>query len=204
MNTEVESVATGEGIVVHRIGRNALANRDYPATRPSLIIDFSLPSATLMVIDMAASIKTPLLICSTGHKSCEIGYSNIPICISPNNCMEWYYIRECVQAIAKLNPNMVITIDDIHADTKIDKPSGTSIELNTSLNNRGEINSIRAPRLSSWHRINLYCNDQVIHLEHQVLNRSTYARGALRLGERLVGMPPGVYTGFELMKLCDT
>jgi len=199
MNEQVQMAATFQGITVFRISRKQLVEADYlDFASVNLIVDFSLPVATRQVITMAISLKKPLLICSTGHSEMLKSDSEIPICYAPNTCLEWLYLRDCAQAIANANPNMQIVIDDIHTDTKVDKPSGTALELNKTLQNRATINSIRMPRLASWHTITFYDYDQIIRLEHQVLNRSVYARGAIRLGSKLIGMPPGVYSGFEM------
>ena len=196
MNTEVALAAGQAGVQVHRISRNALAAGEY-VSNIDVIIDFSLPDATPSVINMAVTVKKPLLICSTGHSSTHQPLPAIPICYAPNTSLVWAQLRACAQAIAANNPNMEIRIDDVHADTKLDSPSGTATELNNLLHHRSTITSVRMPRLSSWHTIKFYGHDEVITLEHQVLNRSVYARGALNIAAKLLELPAGIYSGFD-------
>ena len=165
-----------------------------------IIIDFSSSVLAHEHIMLAEKYKKPILIGTTGHENMEIFKNkNIPIAYCPNTCLEWLLMKELIKDLSKLNPDYVTAIDDIHSYSKVDAPSGTAKDLMYELGRECQTRSVRMPNLASWHRVSLFGKSQVLHFEHQVLDRSIYAIGAIKLALQLVTCTTGLYTATDLL-----
>lgn len=111
---------------------------------PDVIIDFSVPTASINVIDYAVSKKIPTVIATTGFSNEQLNYIEeaskfIPIFKSSNMSLEINIMNILVSKLSKLLADCDIEIIETHHKNKIDSPSGTALMLadsiNSSLNN---------------------------------------------------------------------
>lgn len=194
MNQAINEVAEGYDIKITRITIEELKLRQ-KLEGIDLICEFSHSSISQMVFNIAQKLSIPILIGTTGHQDTDIfKNTSVPTCYAPNTCLEWLILKRAIKRISNLNQRCQIVIDDIHSPTKVDKPSGTVLDILDELpNNNTIINSIRTTNIPSWHKVNFYLLNQVITVEHQVLNRQIYADGAITLARALLNKEPGFY-----------
>lgn len=111
---------------------------------PDVIIDFSVPTASINVLDYAVSKKIPTVIATTGFSNEQLNYIEeaskfIPIFKSSNMSLEINIMNILVSKLSKLLADCDIEIIETHHKNKIDSPSGTALMLadsiNSSLNN---------------------------------------------------------------------
>ena len=98
---------------------------------PDVIIDFSIPEATLNILEFAKNNKIPTVIATTGFTDDQINllneYSEIfPIFRSANMSYEVNLMAKIVSEVAKKLTDSDIEIIETHHHRKIDSPSGTA------------------------------------------------------------------------------
>lgn len=187
---------------------------------PDIIIDFSIPEATFLVLDYANKNNIPVVIATTGFTAEQIEqiekYSKtIPIFRSANMSYEINLMAKLVSQMAVLLPDSDIEIVETHHNRKVDAPSGTALFLADSINkaldnsmhyeyNRHDkrqkrdkkeigIHSIRGGNIVGKHTVSFYSNDECIEISQNVESRSVFAKGAIKAADFLVHKPAGLY-----------
>jgi len=120
-------------------------------------------------------------------------------------------------AAAALGPSFDVEIMEAHHRTKRDAPSGTALALGEAVARaRGQalsqvavytsagaegprtpgsigISSLRAGDIVGDHTVTFASAGERVEITHRATDRLTFARGALRAAEWLVGRPAGLY-----------
>lgn len=188
--------------------------------KPDIIIDFSVPVATLNILEYAKTNNIPIVIATTGFSSNEENkikeYSKqIPIFKSANMSYDIMIMKKLVQWLAPLLKNSDIEITETHHNRKIDSPSGTANMLadaiNESLGNtmhyeynrhgkhekrdKNEIgmNSIRGGNIVGEHTVQFFGEFETFELKHTCYSRNVFAEGAIKAAKFLVDKPNGLY-----------
>jgi len=219
LGTTVEDgVRVGEDVVA------ALANSD-------VVIDFTIPAATLANLRAAADAGVAYVTGTTGFSERERAElashaDRIPILHAPNfsvavNVLIWL-TRE---AAAKLGPGYDAEIVELHHAAKRDAPSGTALRLGEAiaaareqklaehavLERAGEIGprpagaigiqSLRAGDNPGEHTVLFAGTGERLELIHRAQTRDHFAHGAVRAARWILGRPPGFYRIEEALGL---
>lgn len=193
--------------------------------RPTVIIDFSSPSALDGLLEYAIDNRVPLVIATTGHSpeqcaSIERAAKVIPIYRSANTAATMPTFLSCCRALAKRFQHARISIEEVHRADKIDAPSGTAIMIAEALcKSSGKsgwkkstaedeayigIGSERVGDVIGVHKVVFDCGAEKIILVHEVSDRRVFAEGAVMAARYVVDKPAGLY-GIEDMsddKVC--
>lgn len=196
--------------------------------KPDVIIDFSVPTATLNILKYADKNNIPIVIATTGFTSEEEviikEYSKrIPIFKSANMSYDIMVMKKLVQWLSPLLSGTDIEISETHHNRKIDSPSGTAQMLadtiNTSLGNnfhyeynrhekhekrdKNEIgmHSIRGGNIVGEHTVQFFGEFETFEIKHTSYSRNVFAEGALKASEYIVKQKPGFYTMEDMIKL---
>ncbi len=107
--------------------------------KPDVIIDFSVPVATLNILSYAKENNIPVVIATTGFTKEQLDTINeyskyIPIFKSANMSYDINLMAKIVASLSKSLPNTDIEIIETHHNRKIDSPSGTALFLADSIN----------------------------------------------------------------------
>ena len=186
------------------------------------LIDFSFHDATLNAATLCAKHKKALVIGTTGHTDEEktdiIKYqSEIPIVWASNystgvNTLFWLTRK----AADILGPDFDLEILEMHHRHKVDAPSGTATTLGEilldvrsqqkdSLRNGREgitgertdeeigMHSLRGGDVVGDHTVIYAGAGERLELTHKAASRETFANGALRAAQWVVGREPGLY-----------
>ena len=107
--------------------------------KPDVIIDFSVPIATLNILEYASKNNVPIVIATTGFTENQEEkikeYSNIiPIFKSANMSFDIMIMKKLVSWLAPLMKDSDIEIIESHHNRKIDSPSGTAQMLADTIN----------------------------------------------------------------------
>mgnify|MGYP002852874293 CR=1 FL=1 len=192
-----------------------------------IIIDFSVPTSTMNILDFAKEKKLPIVIATTGFtkeqedKILEVS-KEIPIFKSSNMSLEINLMCDMVAKLAKKLTNSDIEIVETHHRNKIDAPSGTALMLansiNESLNNQKEyvydrhskkekrsdkeigIHSIRGGTEVGTHTVYFFGNNESFEIKHTVSSRSIFAKGSLDAAKFLIEKNQGFYNMKDLIK----
>lgn len=188
--------------------------------KPDVIVDFSVPVATLNILKYAVNSKIAMVIATTGFDSeqleeIEEASKVIPIFKSSNMSYDINLMKKVVAEVAKALKGTDIEIVETHHNRKIDAPSGTAITLADSINsalgnnmeyvfNRYDIHekrkpneigfsSIRGGNIVGEHSVQFYGAHETFEIKHTSYSRDVFAEGALKACEFIVNKSPRLY-----------
>lgn len=195
--------------------------------KPDVIIDFSIPVATLTILQYAVSNHVPIVIATTGFTNEEEliikeASKKIPIFKSANMSYDIMIMKKLVQWLAPLLKNTDIEITETHHNRKIDSPSGTAQMLADSINkslgnslyyeynrhdkhekrNKNEIgiNSIRGGNNVGEHTVQFFGEYETFEIKHTSYSRNLFAEGALKAADFIVTKSNGLYNMEDMFK----
>lgn len=188
-----------------------------------VMIDFTLPDATLGNIRVAASKGTPMVIGTTGFSDEGLQEirdltTRIPCVMAPNMSVGVNVMFSIAARTAKLlGRDYDIEILEAHHRLKKDAPSGTAMRLasimaeatgrdlqRTAVYARkgiiGErtdeeigIQTLRAGDITGEHTVMFGGVGERLELIHRAHNRDNFAKGAVRAAKWIVNQTPGLY-----------
>ena len=188
--------------------------------KPDVIIDFSIPIATMNILKYAVKEKIPIVIATTGFTNEEElminNYSKqIPIFKSANMSFDIMLMKKVVSYLAPILKDTDIEIIETHHNRKIDSPSGTAQMLadtiNKSLDNthyceydrhskhekraKNEIgmSSIRGGNIVGEHEVKFFGESETFEIKHTCYSRDVFAEGAIKAAKFIVGKDAGLY-----------
>ena len=175
-----------------------------------VVIDFTLPQATLENLDYVLKYKKPLVLGTTGFGQEQINKiresaKNIPIVFSPNMSIGVNLVFSLAGEIAKkLGERYDIEIVEAHHKAKKDAPSGTARELAKLIADETgrnvPVHSLRAGDIVGDHTVIYAGNGERIEIKHQAHSRDVFALGALRAAKWIAGRPAGLYSMQDVLK----
>ncbi len=195
-----------------------------------VVIDFSLPSVSLSLLDVVVKSNTALLIGTTGFnqkekETIEKASQKIPIMLESNTSIGANMMMKLLSVAAKsIGQDAHIEIIEYHHKNKIDAPSGTAIKLgniiceasNSNLEDRSVydrrenkhvraqdeigVSVVRAGDIVGKHQILFALDNENITIEHEALSRECFAAGALKAAKWLTHQKNGLYTMQDYLK----
>lgn len=197
---------------------------------PQVLIDFSSPQSTQGWLDKCRAQSIPMVIGTTGltpSQQAEVAdaASVIPIIHSANYSVGVNVLLQVVGQVAKaLGSDYDIEISESHHRFKKDAPSGTALALAHAIcrslgkdagesmvygrggqqpRKPGEIgmHALRLGDTVGEHTISFGSLGETVTIGHSAHTRDTFARGALRAAQWLVGRKPGLYTMTDVLGL---
>ena len=187
---------------------------------PDVILDFSVPQATLNILEFAHKNKIPTVIATTGLSDMDLEkiekYSkDFPIFRSPNMSYEVNLLSKLVAELAQKLSDSDIEIVETHHNRKIDSPSGTALILADSINkaldnsmcyeynrhgkrekrNKKEIgiHSIRGGNEVGKHSVIFFGDNESLEITHNVNSRAVFASGAVKAATFIIHKDSGLY-----------
>jgi len=194
--------------------------------KPDVIIDFSIPKATMNILEYAKQNHVPIVIATTGFSDEENKYINecsklIPIFKSANMSYDINLMRKIVAEVAKALNNADIEIIESHHNRKVDSPSGTALlladSINKELNNSKKYNfdrfskrekrdkneigfsSIRGGNIVGEHTVSFFGENETFEITHKAYSRKVFAEGSLKGAEFLINKSSGFYTMDDIL-----
>lgn len=193
----------GEIIGVKPIGKKVMASLDKITETFNVLIDFTTPQSTTVLLEEALNKKAAVVIGTTGFSPSDIekikaASSNIPVVFSPNMSVGANLLFRLTEEVSRtLGEEYKIEIVEVHHSKKKDAPSGTAKRLGESVFKvRGEtphIESIRTGDIVGDHTVFFIGPEERIELTHRAHSRDTFAKGALEAAIFLIGKKPGLY-----------
>lgn len=171
-------------------------------------IDFSRPEGLLALLPVIQKMKTPLISGTTGFEKnqfskVEITSKKIPILWASNMSVGLWTVRQAIKALSTVS-HFDFAVEEIHHTQKQDNPSGTAVTLHQDLEKTvgKKITQPIGHRLGGVfgiHTITAASQSEMIKLEHNALNRTVFAEGALKAALWIVKQPAGLYSMDDLM-----
>ncbi|MGP4128142.1 MAG: dihydrodipicolinate reductase C-terminal domain-containing protein [Candidatus Carsonella ruddii] len=176
----------------------------------SIFLDFSNYIIIKKILFLSQKFLIPLIIGTTGLDSLTLNFifyvsKKISILLSYNmsiglNILNLIFIN--VNFYLKIY-NFQSFIIDIHHDKKIDSPSGTSLILFSKIRNfNKKIFSARIKSIIGNHVVYLISNEEIIKIEHIVLNRVIFIIGIFFSILWLLNKNNGLYSMYDIYFKC--
>jgi len=189
----------------------------------AVAVDFSLASCVAANARACALAGVPILVGTTGFDAATRGIlertaQDIPVLIAPNTSVGVSVVAKLVSMAASgLGPAYDVEIFEAHHRMKRDAPSGTALALGGAVAGaRGQdledvavydragqsaarphgsigFSSLRAGDIVGEHTVTFAAAGERVEITHRATDRITFARGALRAAEWLIGRPAGLY-----------
>lgn len=195
------------------------------------VIEFSFHNVTAAVAELCAKHRKALVIGTTGHNDAEKSQisnlkSQIPIVWASNystgvNTLFWLTRK----AAEILGPGFDLEVVEMHHRLKKDAPSGTATTLAEILaavrrQQLGKVirhgregivgertaeeigmHSLRGGDVVGDHTVIFAADGERVELTHKASSRDTFANGALRAAQWVVGQKPGLYDMQDVLGL---
>lgn len=209
----------------YQVPKNILVTNDINVFLESsdLIIDFSSPEATKILLDCAINkCPKPIVIGTTGLNDAQkdLLYAaslKMPILYATNMSRGVVVLNNIAKIVAKALRESDIEIVETHHRHKKDAPSGTALSLAENVakvrglsidkvrvsgrngiigersNDEIAVMALRGGDVVGKHTIGFYMDGEYIELTHNATSRMTFAKGAINVGKWLVGQKNGLY-----------
>lgn len=166
-------------------------------------IDFTSPEGLAELLKATEKLKTAVVSGSTGLSKKD--FSKLKQ-ISKNRKIFWasnmspglWAFRQAMKSLSHIS-HFDFAIEEIHHTQKKDNPSGTAKTLHGDLekivNKKVQLQQgIRIGGVFGVHKLSAASWSEVITMQHQALNRTVFAEGALLAGNWLVSQKNGLYS----------
>ncbi|MCW9035223.1 MAG: 4-hydroxy-tetrahydrodipicolinate reductase [Rhodospirillales bacterium] len=212
------------GIAVTDDARDVFSNAD-------VVIDFTLPSATIKHAEMAMKYGTGLVLGTTGlgvDQQAVIEAASRETCVlqAPNMSVGVNVLFAMTKKVAALlDEDYDIEIVEMHHRHKVDAPSGTALGLgkaaaagrqvdldevsdrvrdgHTGARERGNIGfaTLRGGDVAGDHTVIFAADGERVELTHKASSREVFARGAVRAALWLEDKTAGLYSMEDVLGL---
>lgn len=209
------------------------ADRAQAFAGADVVIDFTLPTATLENMQAARDVGAAVVLGTTGHTHGQeeviLGFADqVPMIWAANYSLGVNLLLNLVEkAAAALPLNFDIDVLEMHHRQKIDAPSGTALVLGkaaakgrkqdfdvvkmlsregeTGQRPSGEIGfaTLRGGTVPGDHMVVFAGDDERIEIGHRAGDRQVFARGAVQAATWLAGKSPALYTMNDVLGLTD-
>jgi len=196
-----------------------------------VLIDFTLPEASLEHLKICAELGKGIVIGSTGFTKEQLAEVNkyvqkVPCVLSPNMSVGVNVCFKVLADLAKiLGPEFDAEIVEWHHRLKKDAPSGTAVRMGevvakalgrdyhkaakyhregiTGVRTDEEIGmqTVRGGDIVGEHTVFFIGMGERIELTHRAHTRDMFARGAVRAAKWVVGKKPGLYDMQDVLGL---
>lgn len=201
------------------------SNIDDIKEKPDVVIDFSIPEATLQILDFCILKNIPIVIATTGfsdeqNQIIQKASTKIPVFKSANMSYDIQIMKELLTWLSPLLRDNDIEITETHHNRKIDSPSGTAKLLAETINHalgdthycnynrhdkhekrdKNEIgmNSIRGGNIVGEHTVQFFGEFETFEIKHTSYSRTVFAEGALKAAKFLISQSAGLYNMKDL------
>jgi 4-hydroxy-tetrahydrodipicolinate reductase len=197
----------------------------------AVALDFSLSAHVAVHAEACVAAGVPVVVGATGFDAAaqavlERAANRIPVLIAPNTSVGVGVVAQLVSIAARgLGPGYDVEILEAHHRMKRDAPSGTALALGRAVagaraqaleavaayDRAGEgmprtpgsigFSSIRAGDIVGEHTVIFAAAGERVEITHRATDRMTFARGALKAADWLVGRSPGLYGMQDVLDL---
>ncbi|MDX2221296.1 MAG: 4-hydroxy-tetrahydrodipicolinate reductase [Rhodospirillaceae bacterium] len=196
-----------------------------------VVIDFTVPAATLAHAQLASRTKKALIVGTTGlgpeaTAALDKAATSAAVVYAPNFSLGVNLLFALTEQAARvLGPDYDIEIVEMHHRHKVDAPSGTALGLgeaaargrgvalnqvwrksrdgHTGARPRGEIGfaTLRGGDVVGDHTAIFASEGERLEIGHKASSRAVFARGALRAALWTSGRAPGLYSMRDVLGL---
>jgi 4-hydroxy-tetrahydrodipicolinate reductase len=162
-------------------------------------VDFTRPDAVVGNVRRCLDAGVPCVIGTSGFDYGEVDAvaqeADLACFHAPNFAIGAVLMMRFAEEAARQLPRVEIV--ELHADTKLDAPSGTAKATAERIGGEPPIHSVRLPGLVAHQEVLLGGAGQLLTIRHDAFSREAYVPGVLLALERLSSLPPGLTVGLD-------
>lgn len=195
-------------------------------TKADVVIDFTIASAVVGNVQVAAKNNCALIVGTTGISPAQRAemekaiLGHVPAVITTNFSIGVAIFQQLVRESARLLKDYDIELIEAHHRNKADAPSGTAKTLlqiiedeagsrqkmygregMTKRENEIGVHVIRGGDIVGDHKVMYSKNFETIELSHRAYDRSVFASGAIRAAKWVVEKNAGIYDMNDVLGL---
>ena len=187
------------GPALEAAGHDVADGRDRGPDGCDAAVDFTRPDAVLANVERCLAAGVPVVIGTSGFDAAAVDEraraAGVPCLFAPNFALGAVLMMRFAEEAARALPSAEIV--ELHADTKLDAPSGTAKATAERLGGHVPIHSVRLPGLVAHQEVILGGPGQTLTIRHDTTSREAFVPGVLRALEAVHGLPPGLTVGLE-------
>lgn len=185
---------------------------------PDALIDFTVPDATLGVLDACIEHEVAVVVGTTGFNEDQLSYlrrtsESVPVLKATNFSRGIQVLLRTVSEAVGALDGYDLELMETHHNEKIDAPSGTANTILETVQEERDVEPVygregHAPRdedeigvlvrragdIRGEHELVLAGNDEVLSLSHRAEDRGVFAAGAIDAAAWVAGRNPDWYT----------
>ena len=162
-------------------------------------VDFTRPDAVLANVQRCLEHGVPLVIGTTGFDVGAVDEAartaGVPCCHAPNFSLGAQLLMRFAEEASRTFPRAEIV--ELHAETKLDAPSGTAKATAARMGTEPAIHSVRLPGLVAHQEVIFGGLGELLTIRHDTTSREAFVPGVLRALERVRDLPPGLTIGLD-------
>jgi 4-hydroxy-tetrahydrodipicolinate reductase len=182
-------------------GRQSVDARASGAQGSDVAVDFTTPDAVVENVRGALDAGVPVVIGTTGFDAGIVDSlareAGLACFHAPNFALGAVLMMRFAAEAAKVLP--AVEIVELHADTKLDAPSGTARATADKIGGDVPIHSVRLPGLVAHQEVILSGPGEVLTIRHDTTSREVFIPGVLRALEAVRSLPPGLTVGLDAL-----
>ncbi len=165
------------------------------------LVDFTSPAVGLAHVEAALAARIPAVVGTSGLDYDRIDElardAGVAAFYAPNFALGAVLMMRFAAEAVRWLPRAEIV--ELHAETKVDAPSGTAVATDALLGGGTPIHSVRLPGLVAHQEVLFGGAGQLLTIRHDAFSREAYVPGVLLALERLPTLPPGLTRGLETL-----
>lgn len=164
-------------------------------------VDFTRPGSVEANVRACLDAGVPAVIGTTGFDLAAVDAAaraaGVPCFYAPNFALGAVLMMRFAEEAASAFPRAEIV--ELHADTKLDAPSGTARATAERMGGDVPIHSVRLPGLVAHQEVLLGGPGELLTIRHDTTSREAFVPGVLRALEAVRGLPPGLTVGLDAL-----
>lgn len=164
-------------------------------------IDFTQPDAVTGNVEACLANSVPVVVGTSGFDVEAVDSAareaGVPCFYAPNFAVGATLMMRFAEEAAKIFPRAEIV--ELHAETKLDTPSGTAKATAQRMGTDPPIHSIRLPGLVAHQEVVFGGAGETLTIRHDTTSREAFVPGVLRAVERVRDLPPGLTVGLDAL-----
>jgi 4-hydroxy-tetrahydrodipicolinate reductase len=192
-------VGTVLGPALAAAGHEVVDGRSSGPAGCDVAVDFTRPDAVAGNVERCLAAGVPAVIGTTGFDVNEVDRrareAGVPCFYAPNFALGAVLMMRFAEQASRAFARAEIV--ELHAETKLDAPSGTAKATAVRMGGDVPIHSVRLPGLVAHQEVILGAPGETLTIRHDTSSREVFAPGVLRAIEAVRDLPPGLTVGLE-------
>jgi 4-hydroxy-tetrahydrodipicolinate reductase len=176
----------------------------FDATGYDAAVDFTTPAAVVGNASAALAAGVACVVGTTGLGDDELAELDglgrehgAPCLVVPNFALGAVLMMRFAEEASRSFPHAEII--ELHAETKLDAPSGTAKATAARMGGDVVTHSVRLPGLVAHQEVIFGGLGETLTIRHDTTSREAFVPGVLLAVERVRGLPPGLTVGLEAL-----